>query len=397
MAPSLAAVTRARALTAAPLLPQGKWLVRRGQRININLVALHRREDQWGGAFGDPNAFNPDRFLPGANEKAGMPPRHPQAFLPCEHLCCSGLAPRPGRRALRPWASWAKSERGRPPPDPSAPSPLPPRPLPGGFGVRACVGQLFALWEAKTFLAMLLPRFKLRVPPGYVPVASNREGGATPNPTHLAFIIDARPNAPPVPEGSVPGAAAPAKAPAGAAPPAAPAAGAAPPPGAHGTPLSVLFGSNSGMCEDFAQQLASKARAAGFAVTFSSLDSAVAVGPASLPASGAVAVVACTYNGFPPDNAAGFDKWLAAAAPGSQAGVKFAVFGVGNSQWAATFQAFPKRVDGGLAKAGAAAVVPLTTVDVDQTGAGEAFEEWADGLIGALLSTFQVGWGGGGG
>jgi cytochrome P450/NADPH-cytochrome P450 reductase len=252
--------------------------------------------------------------------------------------------------------------------------------------VRACVGQIFALWEAKTFLAMLLPRFRLRLPPGYVAVASNREGGATPNPYALAFHVHARPNAPPVPDGALPGAAS-AKA------PAAPAtAGAAPVPAAsHDTPLVVLFGSNSGTCEDFAQQLAAKGRAGGFAVSFASLDAAVADGAASLPTAGAVAIVACTYNGFPPDNAAAFAKWLDAAAAGSQAGVKFAVFGVGNSQWASTFQAFPKRVDWGLAKAGAAAVTPLTTVDVDQTGAGEAFEEWADALVSALLSTFKVG------
>lgn len=55
----------------------GKWFVRKGQRIEINNVALQRREDQWGGRFGDPNKYNPDRFLPGAAEETG---RHPNAF-----------------------------------------------------------------------------------------------------------------------------------------------------------------------------------------------------------------------------------------------------------------------------------------------------------------------------
>lgn len=32
---------------------------------------------QWGGRFGDPNKYNPDRFLPGAAEETG---RHPNAF-----------------------------------------------------------------------------------------------------------------------------------------------------------------------------------------------------------------------------------------------------------------------------------------------------------------------------
>jgi len=61
--------------------------VRRGQRVTTNIVGLHRREDVWGGPFGDVLAFNPERFMPGAAEKLGMPPRHPQAFLPCECGC----------------------------------------------------------------------------------------------------------------------------------------------------------------------------------------------------------------------------------------------------------------------------------------------------------------------
>ncbi|GBF99888.1 hypothetical protein Rsub_12684, partial [Raphidocelis subcapitata] len=323
---------------AADTIIKGKWLVRRGQRIMIVLAALHHREDIWGGPFGDPCEFNPERFMPGAAEKAGLPPRHPQAYVP-----------------------W-------------------------GFGVRSCIGQLFALWEAKTFLAMLLPRFRLRLPAGYVPVPSNREGGATPLPHGLAFYVHPRPNAPPVVPPAAPAAA---TAAAAAAPAAPPAAAAAPAGASHGTPLAVLFGSNSGMCEDFSQQLATKARAAGFAVTISSLDAAIA-GGAALPAAGAVAVLTSTYNGQPPDNAAAFAKWLDAAAAGSAAGVKFSVYGVGNSQWAATFQAFPKRVAAGLARAGAAPLLPLSTVDVDQAGVSDAFEEWGDALVSAMLSAFQV-------
>ncbi|KIY92424.1 cytochrome P450 [Monoraphidium neglectum] len=74
--PAVTAIARD---AAADTLLKGKWLVRRGQRVNINLVALQRREDQWGGPFGDPSSFNPERFMPGACEAAGLPPRHPQA------------------------------------------------------------------------------------------------------------------------------------------------------------------------------------------------------------------------------------------------------------------------------------------------------------------------------
>jgi hypothetical protein len=47
------------------LAAAGKWFVRKGQRVDINNVALQRREDQWGGKFGNPNGYNPERFMPG--------------------------------------------------------------------------------------------------------------------------------------------------------------------------------------------------------------------------------------------------------------------------------------------------------------------------------------------
>lgn len=91
---------------------QGQYLVRRGQRISVNLVALHRQPRHWGGEFGDPNTFNPARFMPGAAEAAG---RHPHAFKPF------------------------------------------------GFGVRACAGMQFAMWEAKTLIPMLYHNFTFRL------------------------------------------------------------------------------------------------------------------------------------------------------------------------------------------------------------------------------------------
>jgi hypothetical protein len=262
--------------------------------------------------------------------------------------------------------------------------------------VRACIGQLFALWEAKTFLAMLLPRFHFRTPVGYVAVASQRELSISPLPYQLSLHVRRREGAPatslPSDEAQPPAAARTAQGGQKQANGATTAPAAAPAAAGHSTPLQVLFGSNSGMCEDFAQQLAAKARGAGFTVTVGSLDLAIAGGGGSggLPTTGAVAVLTSTYNGMPPDNAVAFSKWLGAAAPGSQAGVRYAVFGVGNSQWAATFQAFPKRVDGLLTAAGAAALLPLSSVDVDQAGVTDAFDEWSDSLVAAALSAFGV-------
>ncbi|KAF8059389.1 cypD [Scenedesmus sp. PABB004] len=321
---------------------KGKWFVRKGQRVDINNVALQRREDQWGGKFGDPNKYNPDRFMPGAAEETG---RHPNAF--------------------NPW----------------------------GFGVRACIGSQFALWEAKTFLAMILRFFKLRVPEGFgVPLPSVADGGAAPTPHHLRLRIWKRKGALESLQAAA-SAASPAVAPAagGAAPAAAgaapAAAGAAADAGGHGTPLLVLYGSNGGTCEELASALASKAASAGFAATAASLDNAL---KAKLPGAKAVLVVTSTYNGTPPDNAAAFAKWLPAQAAGSLSSVNFAVFGVGNSQWAQTYQAFPQQVALQLARAGANQLLEMAVGDVDGNEWMDAFDDWTREVIKALLCSYGV-------
>jgi hypothetical protein len=43
----------------------------------VLMVAVPALPVQWGGRFGDPNKYNPDRFMPGAAEATG---RHPNAF-----------------------------------------------------------------------------------------------------------------------------------------------------------------------------------------------------------------------------------------------------------------------------------------------------------------------------
>ncbi|MEA2688333.1 MAG: cytochrome / NADPH-cytochrome reductase, partial [Candidatus Eremiobacteraeota bacterium] len=119
---------------------------------------------------------------------------------------------------------------------------------------------------------------------------------------------------------------------------------------AHGTPLLVLFGSNLGTSEDAARRVASLAERQGFSVRVGWLDDYTA----KLPTEGGVLIVCASYNGAPPDNAAGFYQWLAAGlAPNALAGVRFAVFGCGNRNWASTYQAVPRFIDEHLAAAGA--------------------------------------------
>ena len=118
----------------------------------------------------------------------------------------------------------------------------------------------------------------------------------------------------------------------------------------HGTPLLVLFGSNLGTSEDIARHVAETGLAQGYDVNIGWLDDYAG----KLPKAGAVVIVTASYNGAPPDNAAGFYKWLQdGLADNALAGVKFAVFGAGNRNWESTYQAVPRFIDDKLAQYGA--------------------------------------------
>jgi cytochrome P450 / NADPH-cytochrome P450 reductase len=116
----------------------------------------------------------------------------------------------------------------------------------------------------------------------------------------------------------------------------------------HGTPMVVLFGSNFGTAEETAQFIAEEGRRRGFDATTADLDNYVK----ALPTSCIVVIVTATYNGTPPDNAVQFAQWITSTTE-SQRGVNYAVFGCGNSEWAATFQHFPRTIDARLATLGA--------------------------------------------
>ena len=67
---------------------------------------------------------------------------------------------------------------------------------PWGFGSRACIGSQFAIFEAKSFLALLLVHFKWTGKPGYRLMPALVKGNASPNAKDLAFEIKARPGGP---------------------------------------------------------------------------------------------------------------------------------------------------------------------------------------------------------
>eukprot|EP01018_Ginkgo_biloba_P017169 Gb_14875 [translate_table: standard] len=109
----------------------GDLIVPAGTEVLLPVVAVHHDEDLWGK---DANEFNPERFSEGVSKAA----RHPMAFMPF------------------------------------------------GMGPRICVGQNFALIEAKVVLAMILQRFSFVISPAYAHAPAEI---LTVSPQHGAQII----------------------------------------------------------------------------------------------------------------------------------------------------------------------------------------------------------------
>ncbi|MFP5476744.1 MAG: cytochrome P450, partial [Gammaproteobacteria bacterium] len=139
---------------------------------------------------------------------------------------------------------------------PEATAKLPPNSWkPFGNGQRACIGRPFAMQEAILLMAMILQRFDLiEDDPSYqLKVAET----LTLKPTGFRIRVKRRGSASFKPRSLL----APAQAAASAPAPAAPALA----PGEQATPLLVLYGSNTGSCEAFAERIANEAASQGYA------------------------------------------------------------------------------------------------------------------------------------
>ena len=109
-----------RLYTPASLLPRqalenvkvGDLELPKGMSVWIPVVAIHHSKELWGE---DANEFNPQRFSQGVQKAC----KHPMGFLPFSS------------------------------------------------GPRVCVGQSFAIMEAKVVVAMILSRFKFSLSPNY--------------------------------------------------------------------------------------------------------------------------------------------------------------------------------------------------------------------------------------
>lgn len=246
---------------------------------------------------------------------------------------------------------------------------------PFGTGLRSCIGRGFAMQEAHLVLAMVLHRFDLTADDPAYALAITETLTIKPK----GFNIRARRR--------IAGEVRPAAMPAATAMPSAPQRplGFAPAAGPAGptTPLLVLYGSNTGSCEAFAARIAAEAAPQGYAATLAPMDAHAD----ALPTDGAVILVTASYEGHAPDNARTFMGWLEGLEAGVLSGVRYAVFGCGNRQWARTYQAIPKHTDTLLEAAGATRLRPRGETDAAGDFFG-GFDGWYAGLWSDLGAAF---------
>ncbi|MFJ3660049.1 cytochrome P450 [Streptomyces sp. NPDC090119] len=235
---------------------------------------------------------------------------------------------------------------------------------PFGTGERACIGRQFALHEATMLLAMLVHRYRLLDHADY---RLSIQETLTIKPEGFTLAIAPRTPA----DRAANRAAVPAFGVAAAADEESADADGLPTRVRQDTGLLLLHGSNYGTCRDFSAQLADSAAEIGCETAVSALDAHADALPTDRP----VVITAASYNGQPTDDAAAFVQWLENAGPGAADGVTYAVLGIGDRNWSATYQRVPTLIDERLAALGGTRLLERAEGDAsgDLTGAVKAF------------------------
>ncbi|MEV7188080.1 cytochrome P450 [Kitasatospora sp. NPDC093102] len=248
---------------------------------------------------------------------------------------------------------------------------------PFGTGERACIGRQFALHEAVMLLGMLVHRYRLidhadyRLtvkqtltikPDGFTLGLARRTPVRTVDPAAAPTAVDRQ------------------------------AARAAERPGRvrRGTGLLLLHGSNYGACREFSRQLAEAAADLGCETAIAPLD-AYADG---LPTDRPVVITAASYNGQPTDDAALFVRRLQESRDsqesgegGTADGVEYAVLGIGDRTYAATYQRVPALIDDRLAALGGTRLLARAEADASGDLAGSV-RQFTAALREALLARY---------
>lgn len=248
---------------------------------------------------------------------------------------------------------------------------------PFGNGQRACIGQQFALQEATLVLGLVLKYFELidnqsyelkvketltLKPEGFhIQVRSRQDGTAllVPGGGKTGAYDSGKPENATMPDTTGTN--------------------------AHHTPLLALYGSNLGTAEGIAREVADAAKHQGFDSQVGTLDDYAG----KLPKEGAVIIVTASYNGQPPSNAKAFTEWLEEADELEIQGVRYAVFGCGDHNWASTYQRIPRFIDEQLAVKGAQRL--LTRGESDASGDFEReVDEWTENLWPDLMQSLGL-------
>ncbi|KAL0564092.1 hypothetical protein V5O48_017963 [Marasmius crinis-equi] len=324
----LAPTASGRAVTALEdtTLANGKYAVKAGTTLSVITWVMQRDLAVWGD---DANEFRPERMMDGKFE--ALPPNAWQPF---------------------------------------------------GFGMRGCIGRPFAWQEVALVVASVVQKFNLEfVDPSY-----NLEikQAMTVKPKDLLIKAKLRSTGPVLRR--------PLKAPGTAASTsttAIPPAQASDGTGDKRIPMYILYGSNTGTSEAFAQRVANDAAKYGFAAHLGTMDSFTG----SLATDGPVIVFTASYEGQPADNASRFVDWLQSLPDTSSQlkGVKYAVFGSGNSDWVATYHRIPKLCDEIIEKRGGTRLVQRGEGDSGKAEFFEVFDEFVEGLWQQLAkASFQL-------